>query len=230
MSMILFGSALITVTAGMVFYVVWREHFAGLPQLKRRDRRSWAAAFTFGCVVCGGVVLGWLGERLSEPSVMATWNPASDPRRDPAGHVKTQRTREIEQRFQQGVVMLHARKYEYAVTAFHRVLELAPQMPEAHVNMGFALLGLERHAAGRDFFRSAIELRPRQLNAYYGLAVALEALGDRAGALGAMRTYVHLSQPEDPYLRKAQAALWEWESALAQERGAAGGSKPAQPR
>lgn len=218
MSMILFGSALVTVTAGTVFCLVWREHFAGLPQLKRRDRRSWAAAFTLGCVVCGGVVLGWLGEGLSEPSVMAAWGNASDPRSDPAGHVRTQRAREIEQRFQQGVMMLHAKEYGHAVTAFHRVLELAPEMPEAHVNMGFALVGMGRHAAGRDFFKSAIELRPRQLNAYYGLAVALESLGDRAGALGAMRTYVHLSRPEDPHLRKAQSALWEWESALAAER------------
>jgi hypothetical protein len=61
-------------------------------------------------------------------------------------------------------------------------------------------------------------LRPNQVNAYYGLAVALEGLGDTAGALGAMRVYVHRSPPDDPYLRKAQAALWEWEAALAQRR------------
>ena len=40
------------------------------------------------------------------------------------------------------------------------------------------------------------------------------------GAVGAMRTYVHLTKPNDPYLRKAQAALWEWEAALARERAA----------
>src|SRR5215510_5188866 len=62
---------------------------------------------------------------------------------------------EIAERFSQGVVMLHAKQYEHALTAFHRVLELEPAMPEAHVNAGFALLGLNEPAAARDFFRSA---------------------------------------------------------------------------
>lgn len=108
--------------------------------------------------------------------------------------------------------MLHAKQYEHAMTAFHRVLERDPAMPEAHVNMGFALIGLERYGAARDFFESAITLRKEQINAYYGLAVALEGLRDRPGAIGAMRTFVHLSKPDEPYVRKAQAALWEWEA------------------
>ncbi|ROR32910.1 tetratricopeptide repeat protein [Inmirania thermothiophila] len=132
---------------------------------------------------------------------------APDPRRDP-------RQAEIHARFQQGVAMLHARRYEEAMTAFHRVLELAPRLPEAQVNMGYALLGLGRPEAARDFFRAAIEVRPTQANAYYGLAEALEALGELEGALGAMRTYIHLSPPDDPYLARARSALWEWEARL----------------
>ncbi|MGQ0524695.1 MAG: tetratricopeptide repeat protein [Betaproteobacteria bacterium] len=120
---------------------------------------------------------------------------------------------EIHQRFQQGVIMLHAKQHEHAMAAFHKVLELDPALPEAHVNMGFALIGLERYAAARDFFESALALRKEQVNAYYGLAVVLEGLQDRAGAIGAMRTFVHLSRPNDPYVRKAQSALWEWETA-----------------
>ena len=72
--------------------------------------------------------------------------------------------------------------------------------------------GRERYGAARDFFDGAIALRREQVNAYYGLAVALDGLHDRPGAIGAMRTFVHLSDPDDPYLRKAQAALWEWEA------------------
>jgi tetratricopeptide (TPR) repeat protein len=119
--------------------------------------------------------------------------------------------------------MLHSKQHEHAMTAFHRVLELDPALPEAHVNMGFALIGLERYSAARDFFEGAITLRKGQVNAYYGLAVALDGLGDRGGAIGAMRTFVHLSGPDEMYLRKAQAALWEWEA----ERAAA---RPAQTR
>ena len=121
---------------------------------------------------------------------------------------------EITRRFQQAVMMLHAQRYEYAVTALHQVIEMAPRMPEAYVNMGFALLGLKRYTAARDFFNTATDLRPYQGNAYWGLAESLEQLGDLEGALGAMRTYIHLAPPGDPYVRRARSALWEWESTL----------------
>jgi predicted Zn-dependent protease len=133
------------------------------------------------------------------------WLPGAGPRTLPDP--------EIERRFAQGVLMLHAKQHEHALTAFHRVLALAPGMPEAHVNAGFALLGMSEAAAARAFFEAAIALRKEQMNAYYGLAVASEQLGDLAAARGAMRTYAHLAPQDDPFRRKAEAALWEWESA-----------------
>lgn len=108
--------------------------------------------------------------------------------------------------------MLHARQWDHAVTALHRLLELAPNMPEAHANMGFAMAGLENWTVARDFFEGSLALDPRQANAYYGLAMAMDALGDRAAARGAMRTYIHLSPAGDRFVAKARAALWEWES------------------
>ncbi len=120
---------------------------------------------------------------------------------------------ELRTRFQQGVVMMHMREYEYALSSFHRVLAIAPDMPEAHVNMGFALIGLEEWASARTFFEAAIELNRNQINAYYGLAVTLEALGDMPGALGAMQAYVHRAPEDDPFRTRAVAALWEWRTA-----------------
>lgn len=119
--------------------------------------------------------------------------------------------------------MLHMRQHEYAVIAFHEVLAAAPDLPEAHVNMGFALLGLGQWAQARSFFESAIELRRDQINAYYGLGVALSELGNMPGAIGAMQSYVHRAPPDDPFLPRAEAALWEWRGAAAPaEPGAAG--------
>ncbi len=138
---------------------------------------------------------------------------APDARRDPQGHANAARAAEVRRRFDEAVLMLHAKRHEHAVTALHRVLELAPTMPEAHVNMGYALIGLGKPAAARDFFSGAIELEPTQANAYYGLALAWEALGDLKMALGAMRTYLHLARKEsDAHVRRARAALWEWET------------------
>jgi tetratricopeptide (TPR) repeat protein len=137
-----------------------------------------------------------------------------DAEADPRGHAQQYRQRLIDERFQQAVAMLHANQYDFAITALHRVIELAPKMPEAYVNMGYALIGKQDYKAAADFFNVAIELKPYQANAYWGLAVSLEQLGELDAALGAMRTYIHLSPPNDPFLRKARSALWEWESAL----------------
>lgn len=142
---------------------------------------------------------------------------AVDPRGDPAGHAKQARMNEIDQRFQQAVMMLHAKQYDLAVTALHRVLALSPRLPEAHLNMGYALLGLKNYKAAHDFFQTATELAPYLPNAYFGLAEVYEAVGEYDSALGAMRSYVHLNKnakETDKYMIKARAAMWEWEMKL----------------
>ena len=116
-------------------------------------------------------------------------------------------------------MMLHMRQYEYALTAFHEVLSIAPELPEAHANMGFALLGLRQWAQARSFFEAATDLRRDQINAYYGLAIALDELGELQGAVGAMQSYVHRVPPDDPFRSRAEAALWEWRSRLEGDSG-----------
>ena len=151
-----------------------------------------------------------------------------------AEHQRDMQQAELRRRFEQAVVMLHAKQYDNAVTALHRVLELAPRLPEAHVNMGYALVGLQQHDAAAGFFQAAIELNPRQANAYYGLALTEEARGDFEGALGAMRSYLHLSPADDPFRTRARSALWEWEEKLgrhaAAETAPAPGTAPAPAR
>jgi Flp pilus assembly protein TadD len=139
-------------------------------------------------------------------------------------HQRQMQQAEVRQRFDQAVVMLHARQYEHAVTALHRVIELAPAMPEAQVNMGYALLGLERADAARVSFLAAIDLRPSQANAYYGLAMADEQRQDYESALGGMRSYLHLAPANDPHRVRARSALWEWEEKLGRHKKPGAGS------
>lgn len=120
----------------------------------------------------------------------------------------------LNQRFEQAVAMLHAKQYQYAVKALEQVIELQPKLPEAYVNLGFALLGMEEWDPAINAFQKASDLFPEQANAYYGLALALEAKQEYEAALGAMRTYIHMSTPEDPFVAKARSALWEWEAKL----------------
>lgn len=125
----------------------------------------------------------------------------------------------VMERFQQGVSLLHAKRYDYAITAMDAVLGMTPNMPEAYVNMGYAFLGLEEFGPARGAFEKALELKLDQVNAYYGLAIAFEGQGQLEAALGAMRTYIHLSDPEDPFLPKARAGLWEWQAQLGRVEG-----------
>jgi tetratricopeptide (TPR) repeat protein len=144
-----------------------------------------------------------------------------------AGHASAQRAREVRERFDQAVLMLHARRHEDAVVALQRVLALAPHLPEAHVNLGFALLGLHQAEPAQRAFETAIGIRVGQANAYYGLAMAFEQRGDLEAALGAMRSYLHLSRADDAYRARARSALWEWEERLGRHR--LKGSPPATP-
>lgn len=195
---------LIAIVAVVGFVWVAGRHLLALrietdPPPSRAALRQRALAAVFGGVVVVGTLITLLPY-------------SSDDAQNLSAHARDKRLEEIDLRFRQGVVMLHANQFEHALTAFHRVLALAPEIPEAHVNLGFALLGLERYQEAADFFDSATSLRRDQINAYYGLALALEGMGDRRGAIEAMRTYVHRAPPQDPYVRKANAALWEWEA------------------
>ncbi len=185
-----------------------------------RDVRFRALAITATLVLAGGLVLELLPEMPAVGAMKAD------------GHVAEKRKAEIELRFSQGVVMLHAKEYDHALAAFHRVIELAPQMPEAYVNTGYALLGLGKFAAARDFFDEATNLRHDQINGYYGLALALEGTGDFFGAMQAMEVYLHRAAKDDPFRRKAEAAVWEWRAKLdeakpepAKSKGAGKGGK-----
>ncbi len=145
------------------------------------------------------------------PSVMPAPSVNATP---PPKGPSTERERRITERFQQAVAMLHAKRYDYAITALDAVLGMSPDMPEAYVNMGYAFIGLKEYGPASKAFERAIDLRLNQYNAYYGLAVALEGLNEYEAALGAMRSYIHLAPPNDPYITKARAAVWEWEAQL----------------
>lgn len=120
-------------------------------------------------------------------------------------HAVDRRQQEIAERFQQGVTMMQLRRYDDAVTAFHRVLVLDPTIPEAHVNIGFAMYETGQHAAAQRFFEAATRLNKNQLNAYYGIALTARAQGANEVAAGAIRTWLHLAPPDDPFRPRAEA-------------------------
>ncbi len=167
------------------------------------------------------LVIGGLIADLSRSPGLRFQYPLSGPQQQPRQFAQLNPAvrHEAQERFDQGVALLHAKRYDYAVTALTRVVELVPNMPEAYVNLGFALLGQEQYEQAGEYFNQATVMRPNQANAYWGLANALEGMQDYEGALGAMRSYIHLSQAGDPFVVKARAALWEYEARLGRIKG-----------
>jgi len=168
-------------------------------------------------------VAGYVRPRPAAPGEDLAHAPFKNPPVPESGDLTVRMSPEdaqlLQQRFEQAVALLHAKQYDYAITALNQVIELQPKLPEAYVNVGFAYLGLEDWGSASLAFTKASDLRPDQANAYYGLALAMEGLEDYEGALGAMRTYIHLSTPQDPFLAKARSALWEWEELLGRVEG-----------
>lgn len=177
---------------------------------RRRDQRWLGLALTVAAVLLGGF---WIARAPPAHVSDAAVSTAA------VGGVAPDA--ELRRRFEAGVALLNAQQYAQAASALHRVIELAPRLPEAHVNLGFAMLGLQRPALARTAFENALALKADQANAYYGLALAHESLGDLELALGAMRSYLHLGRTEnEAHLRRARAAVWEWQSQIAARRAA----------
>lgn len=124
----------------------------------------------------------------------------------------------LEQLFAAAVGHMQQGQHRQALNLWHQALLLAPDTPEIKVNMGFTLFELGEYATARDFFINAMEQNAYQANAYYGLALTGEKMGDLEGALGAMRSYIHLAaaDQDDKFIRRARSALWEWEARLAE--------------
>jgi len=122
----------------------------------------------------------------------------------------------VDQYFNAAIEFMQKKQYQSAAHQWQQLLKLNPKISEAHVNLGFSLYELGKYKMASESFNRAMDINPYQLNAYYGLAICFEKIGDIKAAIGAMRSFIHLSDEDDPFVRKAKAALWEWESQLSE--------------
>ncbi len=142
--------------------------------------------------------------------------PWIDPQSDPSGHLTQALSQELRNRFKQAVTMMHAKRFDEAVVALNRFLRLEPDNADAYTNLGYAFIGKREYEAAFNAFDYATDLNPAQGNAYYGAAIALEELGNLEGALGGMRSFLHLTDkgPGQIHVARARSAIWEWEAKL----------------
>ena len=152
-------------------------------------------------------ILGWLlSGWMAQPPVSTV----------PLNSTRLSKNNQFDQIFNAAVGHMQQGEYAQAVDLWHQILLIGPASPDVKVNMGFSLFEVGRYETALDFFVDAMQQNAFQANAYYGLAITSEKLGDMKGALGAMKSYIHLARDKEdqPFIRKARSAVWEWEAQL----------------
>jgi tetratricopeptide (TPR) repeat protein len=96
-----------------------------------------------------------------------------------------------------GVVLAHQHHHAGAVTAFHRALDLKPDLPEAYTKLGYALRELGRWDEAIDACQRAIALKPDGTEAHNILGIALASQGRLDEAIDAYRRALDFG-PDDP--------------------------------
>lgn len=116
--------------------------------------------------------------------------------------------------FADGVAFMQQGRIHEAIITFEAAQKRQPNVPEAAVNLGFLHLSRKDYPRSRALFEQTIRNHPSQTNAYWGVAMAAEGMGDTEFALDAIRTFMHLEPESSPFHRKALAAAWEWEEQI----------------
>ena len=98
-------------------------------------------------------------------------------------------------------------RFDEAITAYRRVIDLDPAIPEAHNNLGNALADLGRTGEAVVAYRASLALKEDSADTHVNLANALQVEGALAEALAAARRALEL----DP----AHAGAWFVRSELA---------------
>jgi Flp pilus assembly protein TadD len=98
--------------------------------------------------------------------------------------------------FQLAYVYTALKKTDEARAEYARTIAIDAKMPEAYLNLGTLLLDKQENTAAVAPLRKAVELLPAQSHPRYLLAVALDRLGDRAGAAASFEALLHLD-PND---------------------------------
>jgi tetratricopeptide (TPR) repeat protein len=108
---------------------------------------------------------------------------------------------------------------EQAVENYRRVIELAPDWVEAHINLGVALYQMGRADEARNAFRTAVEIDPMNGISRYNLGCVLEEQGEIDEAISHLRSAAQMIPAHaDVHFNLALAYDKSGERRLAQEQ------------
>lgn len=109
--------------------------------------------------------------------------------------------------FRAGLSLMREARLAEAVRAFESSLRLRPDHPNAQTNLGYCLLDLHQLNRARALFAQVSARYPDLSEAQFGLALALEQLGERDAAVSAWRRFLSRAQPGSPWAARARQHL-----------------------
>jgi Tfp pilus assembly protein PilF len=86
--------------------------------------------------------------------------------------------------YNQGVDLMHAKKFAAARVKFEQAIQANPRFAEAHKNLGFTLSqqGTENYSKALEHYNKAIQLKPKMAETYEYRAMLLSRMGRKADA------------------------------------------------
>jgi tetratricopeptide (TPR) repeat protein len=105
-----------------------------------------------------------------------------------------------------GILEMSRENYKNARGAFKEALNLIPKLPEAHVDMGSALINLQQFAEGAKETELGLQLGSHEPErGYYNLGIAYEELGDLQKSYESFRKASELAPDwQDPQKQMAR--------------------------
>jgi tetratricopeptide (TPR) repeat protein len=105
-----------------------------------------------------------------------------------------------------GIVFMRQENYDRAMKDYDRALALAPDMPEAKINLGATLYHLERFEEAVAALDGGVRVEDRQARAaaYYNRAISRERLGDIQRAYDDYRAALAAVPGYPPAVRQLQ--------------------------
>ncbi len=83
--------------------------------------------------------------------------------------------------------------HDEAIRVYHQVLELEPEHPAAHINLGTLYYNRQEFGAAERHYRAAVEADPRYALAYFDLGNVLDETGRFKDAITAYKTAIQLA-------------------------------------
>ncbi len=115
--------------------------------------------------------------------------------------------------FDAGIQGMYEKKYDRAIEEFEKSLGYNPHSPSTLNNIGFAYYDKGDMDKAVEYHARALDNDPSFTNAYFGLALTLEGMGQKEGALKNWKEFLKRTEPGSKWAQKARKHIDKLEEA-----------------